>query len=109
MGRKYRSKGVKREHDIIQDVPPLLERIAAHPKVKSVIPGRIKVTQSNSVGVRLRIQTRTVTGLKLSARSRSASQEVFVVTDAPDEVISFLIEKLGLESSESARSPASDA
>ncbi|MCL5958965.1 MAG: DUF2103 domain-containing protein [Chloroflexi bacterium] len=97
MGRKYRSKGVKREHNIIQDVPPLLEKIAAHPKVKSVIPGRIKVTQSNAAAVKLRIQTKTVSGIKLSARSRSASQEVFVVTDVPDEVADFLVETLGLE------------
>ncbi len=97
MGRKYRSKGVKREHEIIQDVPPLLEKIAAHPKVKSVIPGRIKVTKSNAIGVKLRIQTKTVSGIKLSARSRNASQEVFVVTDTPDEVTDFLVEKMGLE------------
>jgi hypothetical protein len=85
--QRYRSHGVKREHKIIGGLLPILERIAALPGVDSVIPGRIRPTDTMSVpGVRLRIQTPTMTGLKLGARSARASQEVFVVTDAPGEV-----------------------
>lgn len=90
MGKKFRSKGVKREHEIIHGVLAVLERIAALPAVDAVIPGRIKVTQSTVPAVRLRIQTRTISGLKLGARSGRASQEVFIVTSDPDAVAEFL-------------------
>ncbi len=94
MGKKYRSRGVKREHNIIQGLLPILERIAAYPDVDSVIPGRIKVTSTTISVVKLRVQTRTISGLKLGARSRRASQEVFVVTSKPDAVVSFLLEQI---------------
>ncbi|HUE76105.1 MAG TPA: DUF2103 domain-containing protein [Chloroflexota bacterium] len=90
MVKKLRSRGVKREHSIIQDLAPVLERIAAHPAVKSIIPGRISIAGSTISAVRLREQTATVTGLKLSARSRRSVQEVFVVTDDPASVREFL-------------------
>jgi len=94
MGKKYRSKGVKREHSIISGLLPVLERIAAHPQVDAVIPGRIKVTRSIASNVRLRIQTRTVSGLKLGARSGRASQEVFLVTSYPDAVAEYLLNEV---------------
>ena len=89
-GGKYRSKGVKREHNIIHGLLPVLEEIGASPLVSAVIPGRIRVTQGNISGVKLRVQTRTVTGIKLGARSGNAAQEVFIVTSAPDDVVEFL-------------------
>lgn len=86
-GGKFRAKGVKREHNIIHGLLPILEEIAAHPKVTAVIPGRISVTRSNTPGARVRLQTSTLSGIKLGARSGSAAQEVFVVTAEPDQVI----------------------
>jgi len=86
-GGKFRAKGVKREHNIIHGLLPILEEIAAHPKVTGVIPGRISVTRSNISGVKVRLQTSTVSGIKLGARSGSAAQEVFVVTAEPAQVI----------------------
>ncbi len=94
MLKKHRSKGVKREHGIIQGVLPVLERIAAHPEVDAVIPGRIKVTQNPIPKVRLRIQTTTISGLKLGARSGRASKEVFLVTSNPDAVADFLLKQV---------------
>lgn len=94
MGKKFRSKGVKREHNIIQGLLPVLERIAANAEVDAVIPGRIKVTQSTISRVKLKIQTRTISGLKLGARSGRASQEVFVVTSHPDAVADFLLKQV---------------
>lgn len=90
MSKRHRIKGVKREHSIIQGALPILERIAAHKAVSSVIPGRIRVIQSTLSGVRLRVQMRTVSGLKLMVRSRNATQEVFVVTAQPEAVEEFL-------------------
>lgn len=92
MKPKHRRAGVKREHGIAAGVLPILERIAAHPGVDAVIPGRIRVTQSNAPGLKIRLQARTVTGFKLGARSASLAQEVFVVTRTPDEVEAVLID-----------------
>jgi hypothetical protein len=90
MAKKHRVRGVKREHSILEGALPLLERIAAQAAVDSVIPGRIRVIQSTISGVRVRAQTPTVSGLKLMIRSRNATQEVFVVTSRPSEVLAFL-------------------
>lgn len=70
---------------------PVLEKIAATPGVAAVIPGRIRVTQSNNPGLRLKLQARTMTGFKLGARAQSLAQEVFVVTREPDLVEQALI------------------
>ncbi len=91
MKPKHRKEGVKREHGIAAGVLPILERIAEHPDVDAVIPGRIRVTQSNSPGLKIRLQARTVTGFKLGARSASLAQEVFVVTRKPEEVEADLV------------------
>lgn len=88
---KHRRDGVKREHGIAAGVLPLLEKIAGHPQVDAVIPGRIRVTQSNAPGLKIRLQARTVTGFKLGARSASLAQEVFVVTRDAENVEADLI------------------
>jgi hypothetical protein len=88
---KHRKDGVKREHGIAPGVLPILERIAKHALVNAVIPGRIRVTSSNTPGLIVRLQARTVTGFKLGARSASLAQEVFVVTRDPDQVEADLV------------------
>ncbi len=80
MKPRHRVAGVKREHGIVEGLLPVLERIAAEPGVDAVIPGRIRVTRSNTPGLKVRLQARTVTGFKLGARAQSLAQEVFVVT-----------------------------
>jgi len=87
---KYRIKGVKREHSVIEGLLPSLERIAAHPTVSGIIPGRITVTRGATPTLQLRMGTPTITGFKLTARRLSAAQEVFVVTTDPDATVAFL-------------------
>lgn len=83
---RYRQNKVKREHSIIEGLLPLLERIASTPGVQSVTPGRISPrSRPGSPGIRF--QYRTESGIKLLARSNVAVQEVFVVTDEPDQVV----------------------
>ena len=86
MKPKHRVAGVKREHHVVEGLVRVLEAIAAQPGVDAVIPGRIRVTQSNNPGLKVRLQARTVTGFKLGARAQSLAQEVFVVTRDPDGV-----------------------
>ena len=90
MSQKHRIKGVKREHSVIVGLLPLLEKIAAHPTVEGVIPGRITVTRGNAPNLQLRLAPRTISGLKLNARRLSTAQEVFVVTKDPDKTLAFL-------------------
>lgn len=90
MSHRYRSKGVKREHSIIAGLLPLLERIAAHPAVSGITPGRIEVTRGASPRLELRYGTPTISGMKLAARRGRTVQEVFIVTREPDVVMTFL-------------------
>jgi hypothetical protein len=87
---KYRIKGVKREHSVIEGLLPALERIAAHPTVSGIIPGRISVTRGATPTLQLRMGTRTITGFKLNARRLSTAQEVFVVTTHPEATVAYL-------------------
>ncbi len=91
MKPRYRVNGVKREHGIVAGLLAVLEEIAAQPGVDAVIPGRIRVTQSNAPGLKLRLQARTVTGFKLGARAQSLAQEVFVVTRQAEAVEASLV------------------
>lgn len=90
MSQKHRIKGVKREHSVIVGLLPLLEKIAAHPTVEGIIPGRITVTRANAPSLQLRLGPRTISGLKLNARRLSTAQEVFLVTKDPEKTLEFL-------------------
>lgn len=94
MSGRHRIKGVKREHSVISGLLPLLERIAALSDVSTVIPGRIAVTRAATPTLELRLGPRTPTGFKINARKSSTTQEVFVVTTKPDEVIETLQREL---------------
>ena len=90
MTGKYRIKGVKREHSVIGGLLPTLERIASHPTVEGIIPGRITVTRGATATLQLRLGPPTITGIKLTARRLSAVQEVFIVTKQPEATLAFL-------------------
>lgn len=90
MKHKHRIKGVKREHTVIEGLLPLLEKIAAHPAVSGIIPGRITVTRANAPSLQLRLGPPTISGFKLNARRLSSAQEVFVVTAEPEKTLAFL-------------------
>jgi hypothetical protein len=87
---RHRSKGVKREHGIIPGLLPILERIATHPAISSVTPGRIHVTRAATPSLLLRRGPTTISGLKLTARRGTTAQEVFLVTGEPEAVVSYL-------------------
>jgi hypothetical protein len=89
---RHRVKGVKREHSVIAGLLPILERIAACPKVDGVIPGRISVTRGATQTLQVRLGPRTVTGVKLNARRATTAQEVFVISSDVEAVLGFLRE-----------------
>ena len=80
---KYRKKGIKKEHHIIEDGEEILQDLIKKGLVKSIIPGRIKTTPKGQPGnIRLTFQYETNSGAKLLLKKGSTVQEVFVV--APD-------------------------
>jgi hypothetical protein len=87
---KYRKQKVKREHHLLPGLAPVLEEIASHPAVKSIIPARINSAVRGS-GVQLQWKYKTPTGIKLLAKSGGGVQEIFIVTKEP-EALQKLIE-----------------
>ena len=83
---KYRKKSskIKYQHDMIKGLRKFLEQIESWDEIKSIIPGKIRPTKSVRQ-LTLKIQYETQTGVKCLARSGSAVQEVFVVTQHPSE------------------------
>ncbi len=88
MGGKYRANKIKQEHTIIEDIYPLLLKLADLNLVHSIIPGRIN-RRSGGGGIQpyLQLKYNTPSGIKLIAKTNSSLQEVFVVTDEPDKMI----------------------
>lgn len=93
MGGKYKIDKIKQEHTIIEDVLPLLEDISIHPLVKSIIPGRINRRKGSGVQPFLRLKYNTSSGFKVLAKNSSSIQEVFIVTDSPEELVKWLKSK----------------
>ncbi|WP_457638883.1 DUF2103 domain-containing protein [Persephonella sp.] len=91
---KYRKKGIKKEHHIIEDGEEVLQELVKAGLVKSIIPGRIKTTPKGQPGnIRLTFQYETSSGAKLLLKKGSTVQEVFVITDRPDKLKEYLKER----------------
>lgn len=78
---KFRQGKIKKQHHIVADIMPLLERLSEYAEVQAVLPGEIHPGSARAAV--LRFQYFTETGLKLLARGTSAVQEVFVVSSEP--------------------------
>ncbi|ACO04230.1 MAG TPA: hypothetical protein DEP48_04960 [Persephonella sp.] len=91
---KYRKKGIKKEHHIIEEGEQLLNELVKNRLVKSVIPGRIKTTPKGKPGnPRLTYQYDTKSGAKLLLKKGSTVQEVFVITDDRESLRKFIEER----------------
>ncbi|MCK8824950.1 DUF2103 domain-containing protein [Fuchsiella alkaliacetigena] len=90
MGGKYRIDKIKQEHTIIEDILPLLEKLATLKTVKSIIPGRINRRSGSGMQPYLQLKYPTPTGIKILAKTSSSIQEVFVVTDHEERTIKLL-------------------
>ncbi|NPA17343.1 DUF2103 domain-containing protein [Persephonella sp.] len=88
---KYRKKGIKKEHHIIEDGEEILHELVKNGLVKSVIPGRIKTTPKGQPGnIRLTFQYETNSGAKLLLKKGSTVQEVFVITEDTQKLREYL-------------------
>jgi hypothetical protein len=92
---RYRGKPgqgkVKYEHGMIDRLRAALEKLAVDKRIGSIIPGVIK-PRKGSGGLEIKVQYKTVTGLKCKAFCGGATQEVFVVTGSPDEIERLILE-----------------
>ena len=82
MKHRAKSSKIKYEHDMIKGLRKFLEQIEPWDEIKSIIPGKIHPTKSVA-RFTLSVQYETLTGVKCLARSGSAVQEVFIVTQDP--------------------------
>lgn len=96
-GGKHRRGGVKREHHLIPGLDSVLEDLARHPLVASIIPGRIRVGKARTASLIVRVQAPTPTGHKLGARTGTLVQEVFVVGPDPAALGEYLRGRFGNE------------
>ncbi len=81
---KYIKRGVKRKHEIIEGILPLLEKIGAIEGIKKVIPAKISYSPTKNIGQNIpniRYQREIISGFKLLAHGRGSIQEIFVVVD----------------------------
>ncbi|MCK8826508.1 DUF2103 domain-containing protein [Natroniella acetigena] len=90
---KYRANKIKREHTIIEDILPLLENLSKLTIVKSIIPGRINRRGGSGIPPHLKLKYNTPSGIKVLAKNSSSIQEVFVVTDEPDQAMKVMKER----------------
>lgn len=87
---KYRNNKIKQEHTIIENILPLLEKIARLDIVKSIIPGRINRRGGSGIPPHLKLKYPTPSGIKILAKNSSSLQEVFLVTDDADKAIELI-------------------
>lgn len=84
---KYRKKGIKREHSIIEDFEKDLQTLVEEGLIKSAIPGRIYTSPKAQSGKKvITYQYDTESGAKLLIKKGSTVQEVFVITDKREEL-----------------------
>ncbi|PRX31057.1 putative metal-binding protein DUF2103 [Orenia metallireducens] len=89
---KYRANKIKQEHTIIEDILPLLEKVAELNIIKSIIPGRINRRGGSGIPPHLKLKYPTPSGIKILAKNSSSIQEVFVVTDDVDQAMELIKE-----------------
>ena len=79
---KYIKRSVKRKHNIIQDILPLLEKIAKIEGIKKVIPAKISYSPTRGISQpKIKFQREIMSGFKLIAHGRGAVQEIFIAVD----------------------------
>ena len=71
---------LKIEHSILDDLRPVLDRLAARGDIRSIIPGVIRPVRDAKGPVRIRITVPTQNGWKAIALANGARQELFIST-----------------------------
>ena len=87
---------LKIEHSILDDLRPVLLRLAAREDIRSIIPGVIRPVRDAKGPVRIHITVPTQNGWKAIGLSNGARQELFISTALTQEQLkSALADALG--------------
>jgi len=85
---------IKRMHSRVGGLDALLERILAEcPGVTRIVPGRIKVRRGKN-SIDFKVQYPTPTGLKCQFNGTGTVQEVFIVTNQPEQAALWIEKEL---------------
>jgi len=75
----------------IKGLIPILKKLAANKKIKTVTPGTISKVRGRTSKLIIRISVKIIGGFKAIARKGQTAQEIFITTDLnKDELISLL-------------------
>lgn len=84
---KYQKNNVKRQHTIIEGLLPVLEDLGTIPGVR-VIPGKIFYSPRGKADNTVRIKfTPTLAGIKLLAKVKDGTQEIFLVYNRDTDIL----------------------
>jgi hypothetical protein len=87
---------LKIEHSILDDLRPVLERLAAREEIRSIIPGVIRPVRDAKGVVKIHVTVPTQNGWKAIALSNGARQELFISTGLTQaELAEVLAEAIG--------------
>jgi hypothetical protein len=82
---------LKIEHSILDDLRPVLLRLAAREDIRSIIPGVIRHVRDAKGEVRIRITVPTQNGWKAIGLCNGARQELFISTALPEDNLAQVI------------------
>lgn len=82
---------LKIEHSILDDLRPVLERLAAREEIRSIIPGVIRRVRDAKGPVKIHITVPTRNGWKAIALANGARQEMFISTGMTQEQLAAVI------------------
>ena len=92
---KNRGRVVLNHSTHIPGLISILQKLAAHPNIKTLTPAVISRGRSNAPKLRLKVSVPIRGGFKLIARKGKSIQEVFVITDLSAEQMTAAIEGVG--------------
>lgn len=84
---------LKIEHSILDDLRPVLERLAAREEIRSIIPGVIRPVRDAKGSVKIHITVPTQNGFKAIALANGARQELFISTPLAEAELDKVIDK----------------
>lgn len=73
---------------------PILARLAEHPGIQTVTPGRLARVKGRPVPLKIKVTVPITGGHKMQARSKGNVQEVFVVTSLSATELQKLVDQL---------------
>ena len=89
---------LKIEHSILDDLRPVLLRLAAREEIRSIIPGVIRQVRDAKGDVKIRITVPTQNGWKAIGLCNGARQELFISTAlGQDELARAIAEAIAAE------------